>query len=47
MVNFGPVALCDNDLYSLHKAVGVLILGLMAMRIGYRLTAGAPRPPAR
>lgn len=42
MVNLDLSRSLTNDLYSLHKAFGVLILGLMAMRIGYRLTAGAP-----
>jgi len=42
MVNFDLSRALTNDLYSLHKAFGVLVLGLMAMRIGYRLTAGAP-----
>lgn len=42
MVNLDLSQGLTNDLYSLHKAFGVLILGLMAMRIGYRLTAGTP-----
>jgi cytochrome b561 len=42
IVNLDLATPLRNDLYSLHKAVGVLILALMAMRIGYRLTAGAP-----
>ncbi len=42
MVNFDLADALRNDLYSLHKAFGVLVLALMAMRIGYRLTAGAP-----
>jgi len=42
MVNFDLSRGLTNDLYSLHKALGILILALMAMRIGYRLTAGAP-----
>jgi cytochrome b561 len=42
MVNLDLSQALTNELYSLHKAFGVLILALMAMRIGYRLTAGAP-----
>jgi len=42
MVNVDLSRALTNDLYSLHKAFGVLVLALMAMRIGYRLTAGAP-----
>lgn len=42
MVNVDLPDATRNNLYSLHKAFGVLILALMAMRIGYRLTAGAP-----
>ena len=38
-------------LYSFHKALGILILLLVLLRLGYRLTQGAPRsdpsvPPA-
>lgn len=42
MVNVELADAVRNNLYSLHKAFGVLILGLMAVRVGYRLTLGAP-----
>ncbi len=42
MVNVELSDAVRNNLYSLHKAFGILILGLMAVRIGYRLTFGAP-----
>ena len=32
----------QNQLFNLHKSLGVLILGLMIVRIAYRLLAGAP-----
>lgn len=42
MVNVELADSVRNNLYSLHKAFGVLVLGLMAVRVGYRLTFGAP-----
>ena len=33
-----------NQLYSGHKLAGVIILGLVALRLLYRLFAGAPAP---
>jgi len=42
MVNVELSDALRNDLYSLHKAFGILILALMAVRVGYRLTIGAP-----
>ncbi len=33
-----------NNLYSAHKLVGVTILLFVLLRLGYRLTAGAPHP---
>lgn len=42
MVNLDLSDALRNNLYSLHKAFGVLILALMAARVGYRLTFGAP-----
>ena len=33
-----------NNLYSTHKLVGVIILLFVLLRLGYRLTAGAPHP---
>lgn len=45
MVNVDLPDSLRNNIYSLHKAFGVLILALMAARIGYRLTAGAPPTP--
>lgn len=35
-----------NQLYALHKATGMLILGLMILRVGARLVFGAPPLPA-
>jgi cytochrome b561 len=32
----------QNQLFNLHKSLGVLILFLMILRIAYRVTAGAP-----
>lgn len=32
----------QNQLFNLHKSLGVLILFLMILRIAYRFTAGAP-----
>jgi cytochrome b561 len=43
MSNTGPGPLQDN-LYNLHKSLGVLILALMLLRIAYRLITGAPAP---
>jgi cytochrome b561 len=36
-----------NALYTYHKTFGILVLGLMVLRLGFRLTLGAPayRPP--
>ncbi|RIA55018.1 cytochrome b [Dichotomicrobium thermohalophilum] len=42
MVNVELPDATRNTLYNLHKSFGVLILGLMAVRVGYRLTFGAP-----
>lgn len=33
-----------NVLYSSHKTIGLIILLLVILRLGYRLTNGAPRP---
>lgn len=33
-----------NFLYSSHKTIGLIILLLVILRLGYRLTQGAPRP---
>jgi len=33
-----------NNLYSAHKLLGVIILLFVLLRLGYRLTAGAPHP---
>jgi cytochrome b561 len=33
-----------NTLYSSHKTLGLIILLLVILRLGYRLTQGAPRP---
>ena len=33
-----------NAIYKYHKTVGVLVLGLMVIRLALRLTLGAPRP---
>ena len=41
MKNASPGPLQDN-LYNLHKSIGVLILALILFRIAYRLIAGAP-----
>ena len=30
--------------YALHKSIGLTILGLVVLRLGWRLYAGAPRP---
>ena len=32
--------------YALHKSIGLSILGLMVLRLGWRLYAGAPAPVA-
>lgn len=34
----------QNTLYTLHRSLGVLVLGLMIPRLGYRLIVGAPGP---
>lgn len=41
MVNLesGPL---QNQLFDLHRSFGALVLALMAVRVGYRLTFGAP-----
>ena len=41
MNNASPGPLQDN-LFNLHKSIGMLILALMLLRVTYRLTAGAP-----
>jgi len=33
-----------NTLYATHKVIGVTILALVVIRLGYRLVAGAPAP---
>lgn len=33
-----------NNLYSSHKLIGVIILAVVILRLGYRLSAGAPHP---
>lgn len=33
-----------GTLYSSHKAIGILIFLIVLLRLGYRLTQGAPRP---
>jgi cytochrome b561 len=35
-----------NATYTAHKTSGILILGLMLVRLGFRLRFGAPTPPA-
>jgi len=42
MVNVDLSRALTNNLYDLHKSFGVVVLALMAMRVGYRLTLGAP-----
>ena len=39
----GPL---KNQVYFLHKSNGILILGLMILRVATRLKFGAPAPPA-
>lgn len=34
----------QNTLYHVHRSFGVLILGLMLIRLGYRLAHGVPAP---
>jgi len=34
------------ELYSLHKSLGLTLLGLLLLRIGWRMYAGAPHPVA-
>ncbi|MCI4664181.1 MAG: cytochrome b/b6 domain-containing protein [Neomegalonema sp.] len=43
-----PKATVDlrNQLYTLHKSTGFVVLGLMLLRIALRLLLGAPRLPA-
>jgi cytochrome b561 len=43
MVNLKPGDL-QNQLYSTHKAFGIVILALVAVRVLYRLINGAPPP---
>jgi len=43
MANIGPSPL-QNQLYDLHRSLGVLILALMIIRLIYRLSFGAPAP---
>jgi len=43
MVNLKPGDL-QNQLYSTHKAFGIVILAFVAVRVLYRLINGAPRP---
>jgi cytochrome b561 len=43
MVNASPGPRQDM-LYNLHKGLGAVVLGLMAMRVGYRLMFGGPAP---
>lgn len=35
-----------NFLYSAHKAIGLLLLAIIILRLGYRLTYGVPQAPA-
>jgi cytochrome b561 len=43
MANIGPGDL-QNVLYTVHRSLGVLVLGLMIIRLLNRLIAGAPPP---
>lgn len=44
MVNLDLSDALRNNLYNLHRSFGVLVLALMAARVGYRLSMGAPPP---
>lgn len=45
MVNIGQGAL-QNQLFDLHRSFGIVVLSLMLIRVGYRLTFGAPAAAA-
>jgi cytochrome b561 len=41
-----PTSLNKVKVFALHKSVGITVLSLMLLRLGWRLYAGRPRPAA-
>lgn len=39
-----PNSIAKIELYALHKSLGLTVLALALIRLGWRLAAGAPRP---
>jgi cytochrome b561 len=44
IMNNVPQGTTQNVLYTVHRSLGALVLGLMILRLGYRLIAGWPAP---
>jgi cytochrome b561 len=44
VMNSLPQGATQNVAYTVHRSLGVLVLGLMILRLGYRLIAGWPAP---
>ena len=50
VMNYLPEGMAQNVAYTVHRSLGVLVLGLMILRLGYRLIVGWParsRPSPR
>jgi cytochrome b561 len=43
-MNNVPEGALQNTLYTVHRSLGVLVLALMVLRLGYRLIVGWPAP---
>jgi cytochrome b561 len=39
-----PTSLNKVKVYALHKSIGITVLGLMLLRLGWRIIAGRPKP---
>lgn len=39
-----PTSLTKVKVFALHKSIGITVLGLMLLRLGWRLVAGRPQP---
>jgi cytochrome b561 len=44
LMNHAPSGEPQNALYTAHRSLGVLVMGLSVIRLGYRLTAKWPEP---
>ena len=44
LMNNVPEGMIQNTLYTVHRSLGAIVLGLMILRLGYRLIVGWPAP---